>query len=192
MIVPAILNLVLILSLVFLIRSCFYEPFRNSSGSMLPTIESGDFLVARKFGYGSYGTFGKLLWNTEPSVPIKRGQLLVFRFPPDPSVDYIKRVVGLPGDHIEIKAGKLFINGGLINVERGSSADRSDRFFQVLDGHQFEIIPSPDSARFTDLQVDVPAKHLFVMGDNRPNSNDSRFWGFVPTGNVVGQIEFIF
>ena len=186
-----------IILIVLLLRSFLVEPFRIPSGSMIPTLLVGDFILVNKFSYGiRLPLFGsKIIDIGEP----QRGDIVVFRFPEDPSVDYIKRVIGLPGDHISYVDKTLYINGKVMPQEVlgvytgfGSEIRMSgaSEHLEHLDGVDHEILILP-LRRTMNGEFDVPAGHYFVMGDNRDNSNDSRFWGTVPEENLVGKAFMI-
>ncbi len=182
-----------VILIVFLIRSFLTEPFRIPSGSMLPSLYIGDFILVNKFSYGVRIPVinSKIMDIGRP----KRGEVMVFRFPGNPSINYIKRVVGIPGDHILYKDKKLYINGTPMDqadgrpyfFESGSDAQgEALRLTENLDGVKHSILttgridpPLPE--------IVVPEGEYFVMGDNRDHSNDSRYWGFVPDQNLVGK-----
>ncbi len=178
---------------VLLLRSFLVEPFRIPSGSMMPTLLSGDFILVNKFSYGiRLPVINKKIYGD--GAP-KRGDVAVFRFPLDPRTDYIKRVVGLPGDHIEYKDKTLLINsekvaqipaGSYIGVGSGLSMSGAGVREEQLGNAQHQILVMPRTGGKTS-DVVVPEGHYFVMGDNRDNSNDSRYWGFVPDENLVGK-----
>jgi signal peptidase I len=186
---------------VLLLRSFLVEPFRIPSGSMMPTLLVGDFILVNKFAYGLRWPVlnSKFLDLGEP----ERGDVVVFRFPGDESIDYIKRVVGVPGDQIYYRNKTLYVNGepaGQIRlppyVGEGAGAGHTGaaRALEALDGVEHEILINPrardlppDCGVLAEGPVTVPEDTLFVMGDNRDNSNDSRCWGFVPEGNLVGK-----
>jgi len=197
---------------VFVLRSFVVEPFKIPSGSMMPTLLIGDFILVNKFTYGIRLPIvnRKVISINEP----KRGDVMVFRYPPDPSLDYIKRVVGLPGDRIEYRGKRLWINGREIPLDPiGDYLSRermqySQRYLERLNGVEHEIllerdVPSlpsygrafPHSGNCNynteGMSCVVPAGHYFMMGDNRDNSSDSRVWGFVPDENIVGKAFFI-
>jgi signal peptidase I len=164
---------------------------------MMPTLLVGDFILVNKY---NYGLRVPVVNNTfiEVRHP-QRGEVMVFRFPRDPSLDYIKRVVGLPGDRIEYRNKQIFVNGqpaaqqenGYYDyVAPGLNQLSLRRLKEQLDAHDHDILID-DSNPVLDGEVTVPAGHYFVMGDNRDNSNDSRFWGFVPDSNVVGRAFMI-
>jgi signal peptidase I len=201
-----------VILIVFLLRSFLVEPFKIPSSSMVPTLLVGDFILVNKFTYGV-----RLPVVNRKVVEIgnpKRGDVMVFRFPEDPSLDYIKRVVGLPGDRIEYRGKRLTINGQPVptrQVDDYLSKERmqfSRRFVETLNGTPHEILIDEDAPAFAPpsrsfpfasnctyntavLTCTVPPGHYFVMGDNRDNSSDSRVWGFVPDENIVGKAFFI-
>jgi signal peptidase I len=182
---------------VFLIRSFLVEPFKIPSGSMMPTLLVGDFILVNKY---TYGLRVPVINNTffEIGHP-QRGEVMVFRFPKDPSLDYIKRIVGLPGDRIEYRNKQIFVNGQPVKqkedgyydyVAPGLNQISARKLSEQLGEHNHDILLD-DSNPALDGEITVPEGHYFVMGDNRDNSNDSRFWGFVPDGNVVGRAFMI-
>ena len=196
------------LLLALVIRTLLFQPFSIPSGSMRPTLLEGDYLFVTKWAYGysryslPFGPdlFSGRIWGTEP----KRGDVVVFKFPPDPSVDYIKRVVGLPGDKIQVKNGQLFINGTAVPREKVGQIDNPDitEVDRPVDIYR-ETLPNGVTYDTLDLtsnsigdntrEFDVPPGHYFMMGDNRDNSSDSRFTvGFVPAENLVGRANVIF
>lgn len=178
---------------VFLLRSFLVEPFRIPSGSMLPTLHVGDFILVNKFTYGI-----RLPVIDRKIIDIgspQRGDVVVFRYPPEPSIDYIKRVVGVPGDRIGYYDKVLHVNGEPV-TQRDAAQPVQDggveflRLPEQLGSHHYEVqwIPQRPSPQG---EVVVPAGQYFVMGDNRDNSKDSRYWGFVPDQNLVGKAFFI-
>lgn len=185
-----------IILIVLLIRSFLFEPFRIPSDSMMPTLLDGDFIFVNKFTYG----LRLPVLNTEVADlgEPQRGDVVVFRLPADPSTNYIKRLVGLPGDHVVVREKRVYVNGEELPV-------RLDGMFEPMNStplaqiaveelgavaHRVLYIPSRPSYDFDDV---VPAGHFFMMGDNRDNSRDSRFpeVGFVPAENVVGKAVVI-
>ena len=184
-----------VLLLVLIFRSFFFEPFKIPSGSMIPTLLVGDFIVVNKYAYGlRLPVLNKKVM--EIGNP-QRGDVAVFRYPVDPGINFIKRVVGLPGDSITYRDKQLFINGEQVrNEDLGQfkttnvkcSTPRKDAVLEYEslgeDGHQLLL---HESARGRNGQWVVPERHYFMMGDNRDRSNDSRAWGFVPEENLVGR-----
>jgi len=196
------------LLLALVIRTLFFQPFSIPSGSMRPTLLEGDYLFVTKWAYGysryslPFGPnlFSGRLWGSQP----ERGDVVVFKFPPNPSIDYIKRVVGLPGDRIQMKNGQLFINGVGVQREKVGQIDNPDitEVNRPVDVYR-ETLPngvsydtldlSPNSIGDDTREFVVPPDHYFMMGDNRDNSSDSRFTvGFVPYENLVGRANVIF
>lgn len=182
---------------VLLLRSFLVEPFRIPSGSMMPTLLVGDFILVNKYAYGiRLPVLNQKVYDIDNP---QRGDVVVFRFPKNPSVDYIKRVVGVPGDHIVYRDKTLFINdkkiaqvpaGTYIGVGSGLSMSGAEIRQEALGEVKHDILMVP-RIRGVDADVVVPQGHYFVMGDNRDNSNDSRYWGFVPDENLVGRAFMI-
>ena len=182
---------------VLLLRSFLVEPFRIPSGSMMPTLLVGDFILVNKYAYGIRLPVvnKKVMELGEP----ERGDVVVFRFPRDPSVDYIKRVVGVPGDHVVYQDKTLYINdqkveqmqeGSYIGIGSGLSMSGADLRSEMMGEVKHDILVV-NGVGGVSTDVVVPEGHYFVMGDNRDNSNDSRYWGFVPDGNLVGKAFMI-
>lgn len=182
-----------ILLLVFLLRSFLVEPYRIPSGSLKPTLQVGDFIVVNKFTYGLRWPVWheKFLNIHEP----QHGDLIVFRHPMHPTMDMIKRVIGVPGDHVVYKDKVLMINGKTMpqkfiqyTIENESDFGRwkVEKRQENLDGVIHDIYVRPDIPA-TDFDITVPDGQYFAMGDNRDNSSDSRYWGFVPDANLIGQ-----
>jgi signal peptidase I len=176
-----------------LLQSFVVQPFRIPSGSMLPTLLIGDFVLVNKFAYGLRDPVfhHKFLALGEP----KRGDVVVFRWPVDPGVDFVKRIVGLPGDRIAYRRKQLFVNGeaaavvpdGTFEVQDSQRVQRMDeRLGDVAHG----ILVNP-ARPADDFELIVPKGQYFAMGDNRDNSDDSRYWGTVPEANLVGKAFFI-
>ncbi len=177
-----------VLALVLLVRSFLVEPFQIPSGSMLPTLNIGDFILVNKYHYGLRLPVlnSKIVPMNEP----KRGDVMVFRYPREPSINYIKRVIGVPGDKIRYVDKTLYINGEEQNLTLMAQLPPSQptQFLQreQLGKVSHEIYQDLQRPRI-DGEVTVPEGQYFVMGDNRDNSNDSRVWGFVPDELLVGR-----
>ena len=194
------------------IRFFAYQPFSIPAASMSPNLIPGDYIFASKFAYGysrysvplPLGITGRI-WGAEP----KRGDLVIFRLPKDTATDYVKRVVGLPGDRIQMIGGVLQINGQPVelrriedfigaastcNMARNGEAKMARHVETLPDGRQYEILDCRSGSEGDDTKVfEMPPGHYFMMGDNRDNSNDSRFSvGFVPYENLVGRVSVIF
>ena len=177
-----------VLFVVLILRSFLVEPFQIPSGSMLPTLKIGDFILVNKFHYGLRLPVG----NTK-IVPIndpKRGDVVVFKFPEKPSINYIKRVIGLPGDVIRYQNKKLYVNGELqeqtLIAQLPPNRPEQLLIQENLNGVEHEIFNTLKSPS-QNAQWTVPEGHYFVMGDNRDHSNDSRYWGYVPDELLVGK-----
>lgn len=193
------------------VRTVAYEPFNIPSGSMIPTLQVGDYLFVAKYSYGysrfslpfSPDIFSGRIFGSLPA----RGDVVVFKYPRDTSVDYIKRVIGLPGDTVQVRDGQLYLNGKLVpRKSMGDYVADDEGIHVVLREYQEDlpasvghglvkhpILKATDEGEANNTQVwTVPPDDLFVMGDNRDNSADSRFWGFVPMENLVGKAEIIF
>ena len=191
-----------------IIRTVLFEPFKIPSGSMYSTLYVGDFLFVSKYSYGyskhsmpfSLPLFNGRIFGADP----ERGDVVVFKFPQDNRTDYIKRVVGLPGDKIKLESGRLFINGKMVEREqiedfvirdKFGNAERYRQYNETLpNGKVHKILEVSDSQHEDDMvEVEVPQDSFFVMGDNRDRSDDSRVnVGFVPSENLVGKARFLF
>jgi len=185
---------------VLVLRSFLVEPFRIPSGSMMPTLLSGDFILVNKFTYGIRLPVlnSKVLAMGDP----ERGDVVVFRYPKNPSVDYIKRVVGVPGDTVSYFGKQVYVNGEVAKqtglgtfttTGEGLHMTGADRRMENLAGveHQILVVRGRVSNQDDKVEFIVPEGQYFVMGDNRDNSNDSRAWGFVPDENLVGRAFMI-
>lgn len=205
-----------VILLVFVLRSFLVEPFRIPSGSMMPTLLAGDFILVNKFTYGiRLPVIDKKV--IEINSP-QRGEVMVFHFPEDPSVDYIKRIVGIPGDLVEYRDKRLVINGkplsyrengtfsfetgglnfvtGIVYREHLGQVEHSAMTIPGIPGfipEQIKTFPLQENCTYNEegFACRVPEGHYFMMGDNRDGSNDSRYWGFVPDQLIVGKAFFI-
>ena len=212
-----------VIAVVFILRSFLFEPFKIPSGSMIPTLWVGDLILVNKFHYGVRLPVINL--KITDGNPVERGDVMVFRYPPKPNLDYIKRVIGLPGDEIAYLNKQLTINGQPVPKtplpdffeedslryikqfeERIPMGDKPEasvtsvRLHRLLnDADRPAFVPGADEFMFKDncrytvegVTCKVPAGHYFMMGDNRDNSLDSRYWGFVPEKNIVGKAFFV-
>lgn len=197
-----------VILLVFLIRSFLAEPFKIPSGSMMPTLLAGDYILVNKYTYGLRVPLANNIFF-EINHP-KRGDVIVFHYPPDPKIDYIKRVVGLPGDKIQYQDKHLIINGKQLDIQaednyeyemQGANIISARRFKEQLGDvrHDILIHDIPNQYESNSLgeklmngeTIVVPEGQYYAMGDNRDNSSDSRVWGFVPDKNLVGKAFFI-
>jgi signal peptidase I len=205
-----------VIVIVFLLRSFLFEPFKIPSGSMIPTLWVGDLILVNKFTYGVRLPVinTKIIEMNNP----QRGDVMVFRYPPKPSFDYIKRVIGTPGDEVSYLNKKLTINGKPLSKDvlpdffDEDSLRYSKQFEEIVASEKGEVkhrllndedrpafIPGADPFAFREnclysaegVVCKVPAGHYFMMGDNRDNSLDSRYWGFVPEKNIVGKAFFV-
>jgi signal peptidase I len=181
-----------VLFLVLVLRAFIVEPFRIPSGSMEPTLNTGDFILVNKFTYGlKWPVIHRTFW---PVGKPEQGDVIVFRYPVNPRMDFIKRVIGLPGDEIVYKNKTLYINGMELPKDYIGEATFFDGMGQSVTvtewnenifGLEHEIYQRASQGQ--DIRVTVPDNHYFVMGDNRDDSDDSRGWGFVPEENLVGR-----
>lgn len=192
------------------IRTFFYEPFNIPSGSMIPTLLVGDYLFVSKFSYGysrhslplSLNLFSGRAFASEP----KRGDVAVFKLPRDGQTDYIKRIVGLPGDRVQMRKGVFYLNDeavprrqidGFTGASPSGASHPLPQFIERLPGgREFRILKLVDDGSLDDTPVFVvPQGHYFALGDNRDNSLDSRAAGgvgFIPAENLIGRAEFLF
>ena len=201
-----------VIIVVFLLRSFLFEPFKIPSGSMIPTLLINDLILVNKFHYGVRLPVInlKVLDNNSP----QRGDVMVFRYPPKPSLDYIKRVVGVPGDEVAYLNKKLTINGkpltktALPDFFDEDTMRYSKQFEETTGAKKYRLLndddrpafipgtedfPNKQNCRYSNegIVCKVPEGHYFMMGDNRDNSLDSRYWGFVPEKNIVGKAFFV-
>jgi signal peptidase I len=197
-----------VILIVFVLRSFLFEPFKIPSGSMIPTLQVGDLILVNKYHYGIRLPVlqTKVIAINEP----QRGDVVVFRYPQDTRLDYIKRVVGVPGDEVTYRNQQIYLNGKLIDTKPNGeyydedslrySPQYSEKLGAVehlilVDRNRSSAIPGDESFPFKEncryssegVSCKVPAGQYFMMGDNRDNSQDSRYWGFVPDKNIVGK-----
>lgn len=211
-----------VIAVVFVLRSFLFEPFKIPSGSMIPTLHVGDLILVNKFHYGV--RLPVINTKITEGNAVQRGDVMVFRYPPKPSLDYIKRVIGVPGDEVAYLNKQLTINGQPVSKDARTDFFEQDSMRYIA---QFEeklplgtkasemtgarthnllndkdrpsFIPGVEDFAFKDnchytvegVTCKVPAGHYFMMGDNRDNSLDSRYWGFVPEKNIVGKAFFV-
>ena len=201
-----------VIAVVFVLRSFLFEPFKIPSGSMIPTLWIGDLILVNKFTYGV--RLPVLQTKVTDGTPPARGDVMVFRYPPQPNLDYIKRVVGLPGDEVAYLNKRLSINGKPVETQAipdffdESTMRYSKQFEEKVGDQPHRLLINTDAPAFIQGASDfpyrencrysvegvvckVPAGHYFLMGDNRDNSLDSRYWGFVPEANIVGKAFFV-
>lgn len=178
-----------VLLFVLVIRSFVFEPFRIPSGSMMPTLLQGDYIFVKKYSYGLRLPVLETKF-IETGMP-KRGDVVVFRLPSDPSINYIKRVIGLPGDEIVYADHRLTINGVIAPLQPEEAADAAQVFNEILDEHRHEIMITEPDRNLLDGLYRVPDGHYFMMGDNRDNSRDSRYIGAIPETHLVGEAVMI-
>lgn len=186
------------------VRIVAFEPFNIPSESMLPTLLKGDYLFVSKYTYGysrysfpfGFPPFSGRIWES----PVERGDVAVFRKPPENEIDYIKRIIGLPGDRIQVLDGILHINGEAVERERiedftGDNGRKVNQYIETLpNGREHRILEAKGDEGPSDKtdEVTVPDGQYFAMGDNRDNSADSRVIGFIPAENMVGRAEILF
>jgi signal peptidase I len=201
-----------VIALVFFLRSFLYEPFKIPSSSMVPTLLVGDLILVNKFTYGvRLPIVNKLI--IEVNHP-QRGDVMVFKYPKDMSLDYIKRVIGVPGDKISYKNKRLTVNGKELSYQPmqdylNDDLKYSRQYEEDLNGvkHKIAVIEGAPSIELSQVRsfpykdlctynmegftCTVPSGHYFMMGDNRDRSDDGRYWGFVPDENIVGKAFFV-
>ena len=203
-----------VIAVVFILRSFLFEPFKIPSGSMIPTLLINDLILVNKFHYGVRLPVinTKILDNNSP----QRGDVMVFRYPPKPSLDYIKRVVGVPGDEVAYLNKQISVNGKpLVQTAlpdffdadalryakhfEEQTADGTRKYRIIVEADRPAFVPGAENFKFREncrystegVVCKVPPGHYFMLGDNRDNSLDSRFWGFVPEENIVGKAFFV-
>ena len=180
-----------VILIVLILRSFVVEPFRIPSGSMMPTLQDGDFILVNKFSYGL--RMPVLNWELLDFGDPERGDVAVFRYPENPTIAYIKRIVGLPGDNIEYRNKELFVNGKKVpRYQLESDVPGYTVYLEKLGDTEHTMqLNNFDPANMMVQRYKVPPGHYFVMGDNRDNSSDSRIWGYLPDENMIGKAFFI-
>lgn len=182
------------LVIIWLIRSFAFNIYRVPSGSLEPTIDTGDFLLVNQHVYGVKlpVLHTQLAANKKPA----QGDIALFYYPNDPNLVFVKRVIGLPGDHIVYKNKMLAINGKIVpqkdlgiteNIDDTGQTQQVRKLEETLNGHTYHVIVQPYAPNYGDVNIVVPEGHYFMMGDNRDNSNDSRYWGSVPEASFIGK-----
>lgn len=205
-------SIIFIIAAVLTFRSVFFEPFRIPSGSMIPTLMIGDFILVNKFAYGFKVPFTDLVLGDTSFNPIyvagksdpKRGDVVVFKYPKDLSVNYIKRVIGLPGDTLEIRNKVIYINDKAVEPHEFDGkeimSDMDDKFkgynlkfYKVKNGEHEHVIQQDNDNYFkVDFdKITIPEGKFFMMGDNRDFSYDSRYWGFISHEQIKGRAMFV-
>jgi signal peptidase I len=177
---------------VLLVRSFLYEPFQIPSTSMVPSLNQGDLIIVDKQGFGTYGTFGMNVFNTRLENPerMKRGDMYVFYAPNH--VLYVKRLMAIPGDVFAIRDNKVYINGTVLDRKHLYESGDSTIYQESSDSGPY-LIQQLGSVSVKDFnEIVVPENSYFFMGDNRDNSSDSRYWGFVSGDDIIGQVVHVF
>ena len=207
-----LLCVIAVYSSVFVTKTFFYDLYAIPAASMSPALNPGDHVVVSKHGFGNYSYAGIAVWQSKPTRTVQRGDIIVFKKPENETTDFIKRVIAGPGDKIYYQHKRLYLTRAcdgcleyelIDNVEiENTAASGISQYLETLDGQKFLIqqnMAKPDLIQHYFRQQGmrsgewlVPAGHYFVMGDNRDNSLDSRYWGFVPEQNIVGKAVFIF
>jgi signal peptidase I len=198
------------LALLAATRAFIGEPYKIPSSSMAPLLQRGDLVLVSKWGFGNYGSDKMPVRGKTFRAP-RRGDIVVFKWPADPHVDYVKRVIGLPGDVIEYRAKQLVINGAAAKYEQrgsyqlGTAPGPQQQLRETLADRPHDILIDPSAPTLaqhsvktsamrhcaydlTGFRCTVPAEHYFMLGDNRDSSNDSRYWGMVPRENLIGKV----
>lgn len=180
------------LVLVLGVRTFIAEPFHIPANSMYPSLKSGDHVVIYKLGYGNYDLFSFDVLNTTLHATVEGGDVLAFDYPQNPELAYIKRVIGLPGDLVKMSEGVISINGAEVSSLVTKSDDRFTYLTESIGGVDYSIAHSKkfETRNAASFNMTVPQGNCFMLGDNRFNSNDSRYWGTVPEENLIGKLVF--
>ncbi len=178
---------------VFLIRSFFYEPFSIPGASMSPTLNIGDNIIVKKVGYGTYGTYGVSVLNTDISEDklLERGKVYVF-YPPHTKIPFVKRLIAIPGDTVEVSNGQILLNGQELSKEFIYSNNSGKVYKESLDANSYSIQRFNYHPQYDTEKITLPEKSYFFMGDNRDKSSDSRVWGLVSSSSILGEVVYIF
>jgi len=178
---------------IFIMRSFFYEPYSIPASSMSPSVNLGDLIIIKKWGYSSYGSYGVSILDTEVQEKelIKRGNIYTF-YPPNNDKAFIKRLIGMPGDDIEIKRGIISINGEVLQSKIISQLPDADIYEETLGDSTYNIKITPQHRLLIDVKLNVPEDEYFFLGDNRDRSSDSRIWGTVPSRDFIGELVYIY
>lgn len=179
-----------ILCCTFLFRSFLFEPFRIPSGSMDPMIKTGSYIVVSKLGFRNNGSFGVTILKKPATNKLLRGDVVVFDYPENESTKYVQRIIGLPGDSIKYTNKRLFINGEQIKSKVITNGTEFEIVEEDLDNNVYQV-KNTNYRPPHDIEVTVPEGHYFTMGDNRDDSRDGRYWGFLPAENLVGKVIYI-
>ncbi|MFC6441355.1 signal peptidase I [Bowmanella sp. JS7-9] len=178
---------------IFLFRAFLFEPFNISASSMSPTLNVGDHLIVKKWGFGGYSTYGIDVVNTDlaDEMLVQRGHIYVF-YPPKSINPYVKRVIGLPGDLIEIREDIIYVNGNALLSKLVSESANEKIFRETFQDNSYLIQRLPSRPYNVNSTIRVPEHHYFFLGDNRDNSADSRIWGTISGKNFVGEVIYVF
>lgn len=176
--------------LLVVFRSFLFEPFRIPSHAMHPTLPEGSLVFVKKLGYGDYGSLGWQIRRVPATADVSRGELLLFRLPDNPETVYVKRVIGLPGEHVECLEQQIVIDGTPIAAQTERTGDLYHYVRESIDGASYTVTHLPARPAI-GCDVVVPEGHYFMLGDNRENSRDSRYFGTVSRDTLVGRVVLI-
>jgi len=178
---------------IYLIRSFFYEPFSIPASSMSPTINTGDFIIVKKYGYGNYGTYGINLWSPGLSddKQLKKGQVYVF-ISPNMNVPIVKRLIGTSGDKVKIESNVIFVNGKAIETLKTDENHMTETWKEIYEGTEYLTLRTINTKETSFPETLVPENAYYFLGDHRNNSFDSRYWGAVPKDKIIGKVIYIY